>query len=108
MSSSAQRGTAAAQEVRVQFGNASLQGSLLIPAKAAGVVLFAHGSGSGRHSPRNQSVARVIQDAGVGTLLFDLLTLHEEQIDLQTRHLRFDIELLAERLVAAAQWIKSE
>ena len=85
-----------------------LQGELSIPGGAKGVVLFAHGSGSSRHSPRNQFVARTIRDAGVGTLLFDLLTTEEEAIDLRTRHLRFDIGLLAQRLIDAAYWIKGE
>jgi putative phosphoribosyl transferase len=70
-----------------------------------GIVLFAHGSGSGRHSPRNRYVARVLQQAGLGTLLFDLLTEEEERIDDQTGHLRFDIELLAKRLVGATDWL---
>src|SRR6184192_4332283 len=70
-----------------------------VPEAAAGVVIFAHGSGSSRHSPRNQFVARMLREAGLGTLLFDLLTQQEEAVDLSTRHLRFDIGLLAERLV---------
>jgi dienelactone hydrolase len=69
------------------------------------VVLFAHGSGSGRHSPRNQQVAAGLQDAGYGTLLLDLLTEAEERIDARTRALRFDIGLLAGRLTAAADWL---
>jgi putative phosphoribosyl transferase len=69
------------------------------------VVLFAHGSGSGRHSPRNRQVAAGLQDAGYGTLLLDLLTEAEERIDVETRALRFDIPLLAERLTAAADWL---
>src|SRR5438876_7277683 len=85
-----------------------LEGELLVPVGATGVVLFAHGSGSSRHSPRNQFVARTIREAGVGTLLFDLLTQEEEGIDITTRHLRFDIGLLAERLVDATDWIKGE
>jgi pimeloyl-ACP methyl ester carboxylesterase len=72
------------------------------------LVLFAHGSGSSRHSPRNQHVARVLREAGVGTLLFDLLTPEEEEAEAQTRHLRFDIPLLAERLVAATRWALDE
>jgi putative phosphoribosyl transferase len=70
-----------------------------------GIVLFAHGSGSGRHSQRNRYVAKVLQDVGLGTLLFDLLTEEEEVIDEQTRHLRFDIGLLANRLVAVTDWL---
>jgi putative phosphoribosyl transferase len=85
-----------------------LEGELSVPMGATGVVLFAHGSGSSRHSPRNQFVARTIRQAGVGTLLFDLLTQDEEAIDISTRHLRFDIGLLARRLVDATNWIKGE
>jgi len=85
-----------------------LEGELSVPVDATGVVLFAHGSGSSRHSPRNQFVARTIREAGVGTLLFDLLTQAEESVDISTRHLRFDIELLAGRLVDATNWIKRE
>jgi putative phosphoribosyl transferase len=83
----------------------SLSGDLNIPHGTQGVVLFAHGSGSGRHSPRNRYVAKVLQEAGLGTLLFDLLTEDEEIIDEQTRHLRFDIGLLADRLVGATDWL---
>jgi dienelactone hydrolase len=68
-------------------------------------VLFAHGSGSSRHSPRNKAVAEVIREKGMGTLLFDLLTADEEAVDIRTRQLRFDIELLAERLAGATEWI---
>src|SRR6185436_6783734 len=87
------------EEVRVRAGrDVMLEGNLSIPRGARGIVLFAHGSGSGRHSARNRFVARSLQEAGLGTLLIDLLTQEEEQIDMRTRHLRFDIELLAERL----------
>jgi putative phosphoribosyl transferase len=82
----------------------SLGGHLEIPRDATGLVLFAHGSGSSRHSPCNQFVARVLRDAGSGTLLFDLLTRDEEWEDAVTGHLRFDIGLLAERLEAATHW----
>ena len=92
-------------DVRIPAGEATLDGELHIPAHASGMVLFAHGSGSSRFSPRNQYVAGVLYDAGLGTLLFDLLTPEEETIDRQTRHLRFDIELLATRLVDAATWL---
>jgi len=85
-----------------------LEGDLIIPAGAQGVVLYAHGSGSTRHSPRNQFVARTIREVGVGTLLFDLLTKEEEAIDMRTRHLRFDIGLLAQRLIDATYWIKGD
>ena len=94
-------------EVVIPVGDATLDGELQIPQKAVGMVLFAHGSGSSRLSPRNQYVARVLHDAGLGTLLFDLLTRDEEVIDSFTRHLRFDIVLLAERLVTATRWIQS-
>src|SRR5919202_2044002 len=76
-----------------------LEGDLSIPKNAKGVVIFAHGSGSSRHSPRNRYVAQVLQNEGIATLLIDLLTEQEEEIDLQTRHLSFDIGLLAQRLV---------
>src|SRR5437879_1930230 len=108
MVQAAQKEIARAREVQIQSGAAVLQGELNIPAGARGVVLFAHGSGSSRHSPRNQFVARTIRGAGVGTLLFDLLTSEEEAIDLRTRHLRFDIGLLAERLVDATHWLKAD
>jgi dienelactone hydrolase len=95
-------------EVQIPSGEVTLSGELNIPQHASGVVLFAHGSGSSRHSPRNRHVARTIRNAGVGTLLFDLLTRAEEAIDAHTRHLRFDIGLLAERLVNATYWLKAE
>jgi putative phosphoribosyl transferase len=101
-------GTARASDVQLRSGAAMLHGELSIPDGAKGLVLFAHGSGSSRHSPRNQFVARTIRAAGFGTLLFDLLTSEEEAIDLRTRQLRFDIGLLAQRLVDAAYWIKGE
>lgn len=96
------------REVEIPSGDVILNGELNIPRHAAGVVLFAHGSGSSRHSPRNRHVAQTIRNAGVGTLLFDLLTRDEEAIDVYTRHLRFDIGLLAERLVNATYWLKGE
>ena len=82
-----------------------LAGDLAVPESARGVVLFAHGSGSGRHSPRNRQVAAGLQDAGYGTLLLDLLTEAEERVDARTRALRFDIGLLAGRLTDAADWL---
>ena len=91
--------------VRVPVGGAELEGNFTFPQGAAGVVLFAHGSGSSRHSPRNRYVAQVLQQAGLATLLIDLLTPEEEQIDSRTAHLRFDIGLLASRLVAATDWL---
>ena len=104
----ANTGTARAHDVQIRSGAAMLQGDLIIPAGAKSVVLFAHGSGSSRHSPRNQFVARTIREAGVGTLLFDLLTPEEEAIDAQTGHLRFDIGLLAGRLIDATYWLKGD
>jgi len=91
-------------EITIPLGRIALAGDLDLPAQARGVVLFAHGSGSSRFSPRNQRVARALRAAGVGTLLFDLLTAKEEQLEAQTGHLRFDIALLSERLIAATRW----
>jgi pimeloyl-ACP methyl ester carboxylesterase len=82
-----------------------LEGNLNIPARPQGVVLFAHGSGSSRHSPRNQFVAHVLYDAGFATLLIDLLTLQEEAEDRYTGHLRFNIDLLSERVIAVTNWL---
>jgi putative phosphoribosyl transferase len=93
------------REVRVPAGPVELEGNLGVPEGAQGVVLFAHGSGSGRHSPRNRYVARVLREAGLATLLIDLLTPDEEEVDLRTRHLRFDIGLLAQRLASATDWL---
>ena len=94
--------------VAVASGPAELGGTLAVPAAARGVVLFAHGSGSSRHSPRNRRVARVLNDAALATLLVDLLTEGEEEVDLRTREHRFDIGLLAERLVGATDWLTQE
>jgi dienelactone hydrolase len=91
--------------VQVPSGQVILEGDLVIPDHAPGVVLFAHGSGSGRHSPRNRSVARTLHEAGLITLLIDLLTAEEEEIDLVTRELRFDIPFLAGRLTGAIDWL---
>jgi len=95
-------------EVHIPAGRATLAGNLNIPVNAAALVLFAHGSGSSRHSPRNQFVARTLNDAGLATLLFDLLTPEEELVDTRTAELRFDIDLLAERLVHATTWVKQQ
>jgi putative phosphoribosyl transferase len=95
-------------EVQIRAGRAVLSGNLNIPKDAGALVLFAHGSGSSRHSPRNQFVARTLNDAGLGTLLFDSLTPEEEAIDMQTREHRFNIRLLAERLVHATKWAKQQ
>ena len=91
------------QEVHVAVAGASLEGTLAIPTGACGLVLFAHGSGSSRHSPRNNYVARILRDAGIGTLLFDLLTA-EEDLDYSAR---FDIGLLTQRLAAVTRWIQT-
>jgi pimeloyl-ACP methyl ester carboxylesterase len=92
--------------VQVQSGDVTLEGNLIIPDGAPGLVLFAHGSGSSRFSPRNRAVAQTLrEEAGIGTLLFDLLTSEEDEIDRRTRELRFDITLLAERLVGATDWV---
>ena len=91
--------------IKVSSGQVELEGDLGVPEEAAGVVLFAHGSGSGRHSPRNRYVAGVLREAGLATLMIDLLTREEEEADLRTRHLRFDIGLLAERLSGATDWL---
>ena len=93
------------REVEINTGEVILNGNLAIPENACGIVLFAHGSGSSRHSPRNNYVAEIIQRAGLATLLFDLLTEEEETIDLATRELRFDIGLLARRLLGATAWL---
>ena len=93
------------QLVRVLAGSVGLEGNLSVPARATGVVLFAHGSGSSRHSPRNQYVARVLRQGGLGTLLIDLLTPVEEREDVLTARLRFDIGLLTERVVGASDWL---
>ena len=93
------------EEVQIKAGPMLLDGTINVPANATGIVLFAHGSGSSRHSPRNQYVARVIREFGVGTLLFDLLTAQEEVIDNYTREFRFDLNLLARRLIGATQWL---
>jgi len=92
--------------VKIPIGKVMLEGNLVVPKDAEGVVLFAHGSGSSRFSSRNRYVAGEIQKAGLSTLLFDLLTKEEEVIDMQTRHLRFDIEFLAHRLIGATEWVK--
>lgn len=91
--------------VSVTANSVQLQGNLALPVNAQGIVLFAHGSGSSRFSPRNRYVAGVLQQAGLATLLIDLLTPEEEAIDIRTRHLRFNIGLLAARLVGATDWL---
>lgn len=91
--------------VRVAAGMVTVEGNLVVPERAAGVVLFAHGSGSSRLSPRNLRVARELQERGLATLLIDLLTADEEAIDVETAQLRFDIDLLADRLAGATDWL---
>jgi putative phosphoribosyl transferase len=94
--------------VRIPADSVTLEGDLHVPDTAVGMVLFAHGSGSSRHSSRNKFVAGELQRSGLATLLIDLLTREEEAIDQQTGHLRFDIPLLARRLVAATDWLAEE
>jgi putative phosphoribosyl transferase len=96
------------RRVRVSAGPVTLEGNLGIPDSTRGIVLFAHGSGSGRHSPRNLYVAGALREAGLATLLVDLLTPEEEEVDLRTRRLRFDIGLLADRLAGATDWLAQE
>ena len=94
--------------VDIPVGEAELHGDLGVPEQASGLVLFAHGSGSSRHSPRNRYVAEVLREAGVATLLMDLLTEQEEAIDQYNRRLRFDIPLLAQRLGGASEWVATQ
>jgi dienelactone hydrolase len=96
------------REVRIEVDGVVLEGHLSIPQNASSIVLFVHGSGSGRHSPRNRFVAGVLQSAGIGTLLFDLLTREEEVLDIRTASLRFDIRLLSRRLLGVTDWILRE
>ncbi len=96
------------RSVRVHTGEVILEGDLVVPTGASGIVLFAHGSGSSRHSPRNRFVAGLLQAGGLATLLVDLLTPEEETVDLRTAQLRFDIRLLAERLVGASDWLAGQ
>ncbi len=91
--------------VRITLGDVTLEGSLCVPEKAQSIVLFAHGSGSSRLSPRNQFVARELRQAGLGTLLFDLLTKAEDEIDLNTAQFRFNIPLLSDRLAETTDWL---
>src|SRR5258705_899421 len=96
------------RKVLIPIGGVRLAGDLTMPPDAGGLVIFAHGSGSSRHSPRNKAVAQRFNQAGLGTLLFDLLTSDEESAEARTRHFRFDIDLLAERLIRATHWISDE
>src|SRR5687767_998966 len=95
-------------EIHIPTGAFELEGEINVPARAPGVVLFAHGSGSSRHSRRNQFVARTLQWRGLGTCLFDLLTQQEEYAEQHTGHLRFDIQMLADRLMAAARFVHQQ
>ncbi len=92
-------------EVSMECRDALLEGTLVVPERCTGIVLFAHGSGSSRRSPRNRYVAEVLQSQGIATLLFDLLTRAEESVDEFTGELRFDIQFLAERLIGATNWV---
>src|SRR4051812_43280529 len=94
------------QTVLIDTGIGSIEGELVLPDSAAGVVLFAHGSGSSRHSPRNRFVAESLHQAALGTLLIDLLTAREEQRDVVTAQHRFDIRLLTDRLTLATDWLR--
>ena len=100
--------TTARRDVEIQIEAVTLLADLTLPSDTRGLVIFAHGSGSGRKSPRNQEVAATLQRGNLGTLLFDLLTLEEEAVDRHTTHLRFDIDLLAERLVGATDWARGQ
>lgn len=93
------------QEIAIEVPEGTLGGTLAVPPEARGIVLFAHGSGSSRHSPRNRYVAAILHRAGLGTLLMDLLTREEDAIDQYTRQYRFDIDLLSRRLVEAIDWL---
>jgi dienelactone hydrolase len=96
------------RSIQIPTGSVTLDGELTVPPEADGLVIFAHGSGSSRHSPRNQEVARLLRKAGLGTLLFDLLTPAESAEDSRTSRLRFNMGLLTQRLVCAAHWVADE
>jgi len=105
----AQRDASAIERaVQVTMSGAVLEGSLIIPPQPVGVVLFAHGSGSSRHSPRNAAVAAELRRGGLATLLIDLLTRREEAVDIQTAEFRFNIELLSRRVAGAARWLADQ
>jgi putative phosphoribosyl transferase len=101
-------GTVAPQPIRLELAHIALNADLSLSPEAQGLVVFAHGSGSSRHSSRNRAVAEVMQHARLATLLLDLLTEQEERIDVQTAELRFDIPLLADRVVAAVDWAQTQ
>jgi dienelactone hydrolase len=94
--------------IQISVADGVVEGDLAVPERARGIVIFAHGSGSSRHSPRNQHVAEELQQAGMGTLLMDLLTSAEESVDVYTREHRFDIPLLASRLMLATDWLRDQ
>ncbi|MCX6644382.1 MAG: dienelactone hydrolase family protein [Candidatus Bathyarchaeota archaeon] len=94
--------------VKIPVGSVVVEGNLTVPSGAKGVVLFAHGSGSSRFSPRNQYVAKFFNAQKIGTLLFDLLTNEEDQEDIETAEYRFNINLLAERLIGATEWLNKD
>jgi pimeloyl-ACP methyl ester carboxylesterase len=94
--------------MKIPVGNVKVEGTLTLPPGAKGVVLFAHGSGSSRFSPRNQYVAKEFNKAKIGTLLFDLLTQEEEETDIVTAEFRFNIALLAQRLIGATEWLRND
>ncbi len=96
------------RDVTISIGAGDIHGTLAIPEGATGIVVFAHGSGSSRHSPRNREVAAALQDAGFATFLFDLLTAREDAIDQRTREYRFDIPLLGNRLVTVTDWLREQ
>ena len=95
-------------DLQIPIHNLTLRGDLIVPENAIGLVLFAHGSGSGRKSSRNRSVASLLHQQNIGTLLFDLLTEDEEILDARSAHLRFDIPLLADRLLQVTEWTRRE
>ena len=95
-------------EIKIPVSNVTVEGNLIVPVGAKGLVVFAHGSGSSRFSPRNEYVARGFNRASMGTLLFDLLTLKEERQDMLTGEYRFNIDLLADRLVGVTEWLKKD
>jgi len=95
-------------EIKIPVSNVTVEGNLIVPVGAKGLVVFAHGSGSSRFSPRNEYVAREFNRASMGTLLFDLLTLKEERQDMLTGEYRFNIDLLADRLVGVTEWLKKD
>jgi putative phosphoribosyl transferase len=102
---STRRSAGAEQAVRIETATVTLEGNLNVPTNAEGIVLFAHGSGSGRHSPRNRFVAKALNEAHLATLLLDLLTVEEEAVDATTGHLRFNIGFLAHRLMEVTDWV---